>query len=73
MVGEGETIPEAAKELWISEQTRRPPAGGESVPSLARSVRRAKADDAKRLQALEHENATSKGNRRRSRSAAMQR
>ena len=49
LIGEGETIPEAAKELGISEQTYhrwRNQYGG------------MKADDAKRLKALERENAT---------------
>ena len=48
LIGEGETIPEAAKELGISEQTYhrwRNQYGG------------MKADDAKRLKELERENA----------------
>src|SRR5204862_8178716 len=51
MLGEGKTIPEAAKELGISEQTYhrwRNQYGG------------MKADDAKRLKELERENATLK-------------
>ena len=51
MLGEGKTIPEAAKELGISEQTFhrwRNQYGG------------MKADDAKRLKELERENATLK-------------
>ena len=51
LLGEGETIPEAAKELGISEQTYhrwRNQYGG------------MKADDAKRLKELERENATLK-------------
>ncbi len=51
MLGEGKTIPEAAKELGISEQTYhrwRNRYGG------------MKADDAKRLKELERENATLK-------------
>lgn len=51
MLGEGKTIPEAAKELGISEQTYhrwRNQFGG------------MKADDAKRLKELERENATLK-------------
>jgi len=51
MLGEGRTIPEAAKELGISEQTYhcwRNQYGG------------MKADDAKRLKGLERENATLK-------------
>jgi putative transposase len=51
MLGEGKTIPEAAKELGISEQTYhrwRNQYGG------------MKADDAKRLKQLERENATLK-------------
>jgi putative transposase len=51
LVGEGKTIPEAAKELGISEQTYhrwRNQYGG------------MKADDAKRLKELERENATLK-------------
>ena len=51
MLGEGRTIPEAAKELGISEQTYhrwRNQYGG------------MKADDAKRLKELERENATLK-------------
>jgi len=51
MLGEGKTIPEAAKELQISEQTYhrwRNQYGG------------MKADDAKRLKELERENATLK-------------
>ena len=51
MLGEGKTIPEAAKELQISEQTYhrwRNRYGG------------MKADDAKRLKELERENATLK-------------
>ena len=51
MIGEGRTIPEAAKELQISEQTYhrwRNQYGG------------MKADDAKRLKELERENATLK-------------
>ena len=51
MLGEGKTIPEAAKELGISEQTYhrwRNQYGG------------MKADDARRLKELERENATLK-------------
>ncbi len=51
LIGEGKTIPEAAKELGISEQTYhrwRNQYGG------------MKANDAKRLKALERENATLK-------------
>jgi transposase-like protein len=51
MLGEGKTIPEAAKELGISEQTYhrwRNQYGG------------MKADDAKRLKELERENSTLK-------------
>ncbi len=51
LIGEGKTIPEAAKELGISEQTFhrwRNQYGG------------MKADDAKRLKELERENATLK-------------
>jgi putative transposase len=51
LIGEGRTIPEAAKELGISEQTYhrwRNQYGG------------MKADDAKRLKELERENATLK-------------
>ena len=51
LLGEGKTIPEAAKELGISEQTYhrwRNQYGG------------MKADDAKRLKELERENATLK-------------
>jgi len=51
LIGEGKTIPEAAKELGISEQTYhrwRNRYGG------------MKADDAKRLKELERENATLK-------------
>jgi len=51
LIGEGKTIPEAAKELGISEQTYhrwRNQYGG------------MKADDAKRLKELERENATLK-------------
>ena len=51
MLGEGKTIPEAAKELQVSEQTFhrwRNQYGG------------MKADDAKRLKELERENATLK-------------
>ena len=51
LIGEGNTIPEAAKELGISEQTYhrwRNQYGG------------MKADDAKRLKELERENATLK-------------
>jgi putative transposase len=51
MLGEGKTIPQAAKELGISEQTYhrwRNQYGG------------MKADDAKRLKELERENATLK-------------
>ena len=51
LIGEGETIPAAAKELGISEQTYhrwRNQYGG------------MKADDAKRLKELERENATLK-------------
>ena len=52
LIGQGRTIPEAAKELGISEQTYhrwRNQYGG------------MKADDAKRLKELERENATLKG------------
>ena len=55
MLGEGKTIPEAAKELEISEQTFhrwRNQYGG------------MKADDAKRLKELERENAQLEGDRR---------
>jgi putative transposase len=51
LIGEGKTVPEAAKELGISEQTYhrwRNQYGG------------MKADDAKRLKELERENATLK-------------
>ena len=60
LLGEGKTIPEAAKELGISEQTFhrwRNQYGG------------MKAEDAKRLKELERENATLKRDRGRSRSS----
>ena len=56
MLGEGKTIPEAAKELGISEQTYhrwRNQYGG------------MKANDAKRLKELERENSTAEADRRR--------
>jgi putative transposase len=51
MLGEGRTIPEAAKELGISEQTYHP---------WRNQYGGMKADDAKRLKQLDRENATLK-------------
>src|ERR1700686_2670737 len=51
MLGEGKTIPEAAKELGISEQT---------YHRWRNQYGEMKADDAKRLKELERENATLK-------------
>ena len=48
MLGEGKTIPEAAKELGISEQT---------YPRWRNQYGGMKGDDAKRLKELERENA----------------